>query len=140
MDRPYIFLDRDGNKDLGLILLVLAPTGVEYAVEIAGSATEDRSAEGFIIPLGKFELADDFFEFFQEQFADCPNPSSMVWTQDRIDVLRDLVKEVTVWRTSPEKDVPSALDLDLGRLYELTAAWVPVTSPYGPAVLLFKNS
>jgi len=82
-----ILLDPDGTQDFGLFLIVKAETGIRYVHQCAGYATEERSEEGFLIPLG----------------------GSL------------------------------SLNLDESRFSDCTEGWVPVTTKYGPATLVFKN-
>lgn len=89
-NRPYVFLDPDGREDLGLILLVLAPTGIEYGSQVAGYLTEQRSAEGFLIPLGWRDLEEDLADFFETEFSGHSYQPAALWTEARLSKLGEL--------------------------------------------------
>ena len=60
-----------------------------------------------------------------------------------MDDIRSLVTAITYWKTYPpgqDRDERAFLELDATRLDELTEAWVPVHTAYGPGVLVFANS
>jgi hypothetical protein len=140
MERRFVFLDPDGTSDLGLILLVLAPTGVEYQTQAAGLLTKPLVGEGFLIPLGRRDLEARLMRFFQSEFQDHSYAPVAVWTEDRLRRLDSLVGEIPVWETRRDGgDARHHLTLDRTRIDDLTEAWIPVLSPYGPAVLLFEN-
>jgi hypothetical protein len=139
----YVFLDADGTADCGLLLLVLRAPGVKYASQVAGVATEQRLAEGFLIPLGQTEIEAQLTAFFRAEFRGHSYRPTTDWTPSRLDRLREILGGVRVWKTFPDppaEDEPGSLSLDSSRLEELTEAWVPVQSAYGRAILLFKNS
>ena len=144
----YVFLDPDGSQGVGLLLIVLAQTGVEYAHQCGGFACETRSAEGFMIPLGPSTPigsgAPDskLSAFFEASFQGWPPPSSEGWTEDRLHRLAELIGEVVCWRTtrSIKDDRRERLRLDTSRLHDCTEAWIPVVSPFGPGILVFDNS
>ncbi len=62
------------------------------------------------------------------------------WTPEALDELSGLVERIAFWRTSRMDDQPHYLQLDRTRLDELTEAWIPVRTIYGPGVLVFANS
>jgi hypothetical protein len=141
MERQFVFLDPDGTSDLGLILLVLAPTGVEYQTQAAGLATTLLTAEGFLIPLGHGDLETQVMEFFHAEFHGHSYAPEAAWTEDRLVRLELLLKQIPIWKTRRDgEDARLHLTLDRTRISELTEAWIPVASPYGPALLLFANS
>ncbi|WP_416377016.1 DUF6210 family protein [Acinetobacter sp. Marseille-Q1623] len=51
------------------------------------------------------------------------------------------MENITIWFTSNEQEEDQRQDvcLDMSRLEEITEAWVPVISPYGKAILIWKN-
>ena len=65
---PYIFLNPDGHEDFGLHVIVEHPTGVVYAHQCAGSLTEVREAEGFLIWVGGVEAARPVYDWFWQTF------------------------------------------------------------------------
>jgi hypothetical protein len=57
-----------------------------------------------------------------------------------LSVLRQLLGKIHVWRTDADgRDEKGILELDANRLSELTEGWIPVRSPFGPAILCFRN-
>jgi hypothetical protein len=148
----YIFLDPDGTKGVGLVVIVMAPTGVIYGHQCAGLNNEQRTAEGFAVPLGGAAPAQPLLGFFRETFHG--NPPAMdesldarlgaQWSEEALDELATLVGAIPFWKTYPEsagrEDQRTFLELDRARLSELTEAWIPVTTAYGPGVLIFDNS
>jgi hypothetical protein len=70
--QPYIFLDPDGTQPLGLIAIVAAATGVTYAHQCGGYATEIRQLEGFVVPVGDAAAAQPLHAFFAQCFHGNP--------------------------------------------------------------------
>lgn len=135
-----VLLDPDGTTSLGLLLLVHHPTGVCYETQAAGVATEQRSAQGFLVPLATRDAAHEgadllapLARFFHAHRL-CG--SSRPLTEAQAEELAALVGAIPCWT---EQDSRAHLELDRGRLHECAEAWVPVRSPYGPALLLFDN-
>jgi hypothetical protein len=140
----HVFLDPDGTQEFGLFAVVAAPTGVTYAHQCAGFATEVREVEGFLVPLGGPSAARPLVDWFARTFGGNPpfhgSPFWDQWTLERVDELAALVAAVPMWRIDrKEGDDRFFLALDRARLHELTEAWVPVRTPYGPGVLVFAN-
>jgi uncharacterized protein DUF6210 len=150
--QPYIFLDPDGTQPLGLIAIVAAATRVTYAHQCGGHATEIRQLEGFAVPVGDATAAQPLRAFFAQRFHGNPpigglnaeKRSDGGWTAADLEELDLLLGHIALWKTSPEgsgvDDERAFLHLDRSRLEELTEAWVPVRSVYGPGVLVFANS
>ena len=149
---PYIFVDPDGRNGVGLVVIVIASTGVIYAHQCGGLRVLERMAEGFAVPLGDSKAAQPFIEFFRDEFHG--NPPDLDygsdasfgnrWSSDALNALSTIVETVAFWEThssaSEKEDHQAFLQLDLTRLSELTEAWVPVLTAYGPGVLIFDNS
>jgi hypothetical protein len=141
----YIFLDPDGTCGVGLTVIVAAETGVTYAHQCAGLATETRAVEGFAVPLGDAEAARPILSFFKRFKGNPPrmdSPFGDVWTDALIGQLAGLVNAIPFWEThrSGDGDRRLFLALDADRLDQLTEAWIPVRTAYGPAVLVCDNS
>lgn len=137
----YIFLDPDGSRGVGLTVLVAAPTGITYAHQCVGYATETRAIEGFAVPVGGENAAAPLLSFFKRAFRGNPPPTDATWTEERIAHLRHIVGEIPFWLTHPgsHDDRRVCLELDADRLDQLTEAWVPVHTPYGPGILVCNN-
>jgi hypothetical protein len=151
-EQPYIFLDPDGTQDFGLVVIVAAATGVTYAHQCGGLATILCEMEGFAVPLGGPMASEPLRAFFHRRFRGNPPMLSRdleslpgaQWTPEALEELSGLVEQIAFWKThsdaSGKDDEPHHLRLDRARIGELTEAWVPVSTVYGPGVLVFANS
>lgn len=146
MERMNVYIDPDGSIDTGLLVLVAAPTGVVYETQCAGLRCEQRGLEGYIVPCSSqsYELtsnvAADIADFFYRHFKN-QGDSADTWPSKAVAELSTLIHSVAFWTTP--KDAPhrrERLRLDHTRLEECTEAWIPIITPYGPGVLIFKNS
>jgi hypothetical protein len=137
--RRYVFLDPDGSQNFGLCVIILSPTGVEYAHQCGGLGCDLRKAEGFLIPLG--DVSSSLIAFFDENWRGGTLGPESVWTDPQVRRLAELVGEVFCWKTIEHgNDERQPLILDNSRLTECLEAWVPVLTAYGPGILVFENS
>lgn len=141
VEQAYVFLDPDGSQGSGVVVVVQAPTGVVYASQVGGSANEERSVEGFAIPLFDTQHLNTLKMFFARY---CRNPPGSAapyesWKERDLQVLADIVRGITLWHTTREKDEPAQLECDWARLEELTEGWIPVLTPYGRGILTHQN-
>ena len=138
---PYIFLNPDGTQEKSLYALVEFPTGVHYAHQCAGTLTEERISEGFLIPLGGPQAAQPLITWFWKSFHGGSYRPATEWGVLRIAELKQLVAEIPCWRTTPtgELDQRLFLELDEERLSECTEGWIRVKTAYGPGILIFDN-
>jgi hypothetical protein len=138
----YIFIDPDGTADVGLCLIVQHPTGVVYANQCGGFATEEKPVEGYLVPLGNRKIEDEIFDFFWREFGGhCYWPNNR-WTEDRVRELNGILTSISCW-TTPERGAESqcgVLQLDTSRIEECIEAWIPVLSPMGKGILILGNS
>lgn len=97
--------------------------------------------EGFLIALGRPQIADLLSRFFMDEFKGCSFPPHADWTPERKAKLSGLISKIPCWFTSEygDDDRRAYLKLDEMRFDECTEGWVPVHTPYGPGVLVFKN-
>ena len=138
---PHIFLDPDGSLALGLLLIVKASTGVIYEQQCGGFATERMSAEGFLIPVGAESEAKVISDWFWKTFNGHCYSGHKAWTSELVAELSGLVNKIPCWLTSASGDDHRyLLQLDATRIGECIEAWIPVISPYGPAILTLENS
>lgn len=148
----YIFLNPDGRQEMGLIAIIAAQTGVTYAHQCGGLAAVECHLQGFAIPLGGPAAAAPLQRFFRETFQGNPpitrqhsqTSGSRQWTDIQLDELAALVGAVELWKTYPsqarQEDQRAFVQLDRSRIGELTEAWIPVQTVYGPGVLVLPNS
>jgi len=139
-----VFLDPAGSLGLGMGLLVLveAPTGVIYVQQCAGGLTEERSMEGFLIPVGDQADAKRLYDWFWSTFRGACYFTSRgsPWTSIATAELAALVAEIPCWWTGSDPDRREFLRLDEGRMHECVEAWIPVLTPYGRGVVVLANS
>ena len=139
--RARILLDPDDSRDFGLVALVQGSTSVVYAHRCGGVADEVREIEGFAIPLGGGDAAFPLINFFR-RFAGYPpdmTSGGQRWQGRELDMLCDLVSDVPCWTSGDGAPEKRHLALDKDRLGEVTDAWIPVVTPFGPGVLVFRN-
>ncbi|MDQ9019729.1 DUF6210 family protein [Acinetobacter sichuanensis] len=117
------------------------------ASQCAGLENQIRNTEGYLIPLIGLTfdtdvLLDEYSHklrqiFHQGQY--CRSATKL--NTQQLDQLRSCIENITIWFTSneQEEDQRQHLCLDMSRLEEITEAWVPVISPYGKAILIWKN-
>ncbi|MCY1042984.1 DUF6210 family protein [Corallococcus sp. bb12-1] len=152
MTPHYVFLNPDGSRPFGLAVIVQAPTGVVYGHQCDGLRNSERTAEGFLVLLHSTDTSpdpevDELFDvekaliaFFAKEFGGNPYVRED-WSAWRFEHLAALVSRVPMWRTQlhENSDERLHLALDRERLDEVTEAWVPVLTPYGPGILVFDN-
>ncbi|MDM1763534.1 MULTISPECIES: DUF6210 family protein [unclassified Acinetobacter] len=147
MQNPYIFIDADGTQSSWLYLIVEKSTQVFYASQCAGLENQIRSTEGYLIPLIGLTfdtdvLLDEYSHQLRQIFhqgQSCRSATKLN-TQQLLQ-LQSCIENITIWFTNnePEDDQRQHLCLDMSRQEEITEAWVPVISPYGKAILIWKN-
>lgn len=147
MQNPYIFIDADGTQSSWLYLIVEKSTQVFYTSQCAGLENQIRSTEGYLIPLigltfDAYALLDEYSHQLRQIFhqgQSCRSASKL--NTQQLDRLQSYIENITIWFTNnePEDDQRQHLCLDMSRLEEITEAWVPVISPYGKAILIWKN-
>lgn len=149
-ERPMIrvFLDPDGTQAPGWIAVIVgAPTGVVYIQQCAGTATDERALEGFLIPLGGASMTPEsgpidpaaFTAIFHRGRACAFGGGEGGLPADRLARLRALVEALPCWSRIGDEDRRDPLRLDDARLDALVEAWVPVLTPHGPGVLVWAN-
>jgi hypothetical protein len=148
----YVFIDPDGTADPGLVVLVLAPTGVFYETQAGGHYTMNRKAEGFLVPIGPSAASSALRDFFAKTFANWPPPIKEIapwgpprgenrWSEPTLARLEELVAAQRIWHKDPAGHyIPEELRLDRARIGDATEAWIPVTTYFGPGFLTWQNS
>ena len=138
----YVFLNPDGSFSLGLLLIVEAPTGIVYATQCAGLLTEERSVEGFLVPVGGEREAKQFYDWFWAKFRGHCYPSGVRLSTEQISELHNMIGEVPCWLTTRDNEQTERgfLELDVSRIDDCVEAWIPVLSPLGAGILTLDNS
>lgn len=142
-----VFLDPDGTLPLWLGVVVRAETGILYATQCGGVSAEQRLIQGYFVPLGgaKYDVdsgdieLDPFSVLFHRDDACQWNWRGSDMPKDRLEALGLLVHEIPYWSSTEDHDVKSQIQIDHSRIPELAEAWIPVQTPDGPGVLLYKN-
>jgi hypothetical protein len=145
----YVYLDPDGTWDEWLIVAINHPTDVIYGTQCAGINNSQRLIEGYLVPLGgaqfqyekgriKPEALRAVFHRGQHCLSDLDGQSL---PDDRRVQLVTLIEAIPYWHTTLDvnADTRSHLSLDQDRNNELVEAWIPVQTPDGPGVLLYRN-
>lgn len=155
MNKAYIFIDPDGTSKKWLYLIVHANTSVFYSTQCAGLLNEIRTSEGYLIPLSgitfdtKYDInveIENLENFFQRKpFEFQHNTSALHSIQHGfldLGQLKRIIENITVWFSTSQdaEDQRQHLSIDENKIGEITEAWIPVISPYGKAVLIWKNS
>lgn len=135
----FVFLDPDGTLGGGWIFVVVAAnTGVVYQNEYGGADLRTGRMEGFLVPLTPGNTLVALRGLFDETFG-----SSGTWlypwpVRER-DRLREIISGIRYWAGDGEVDLPYDLELDEDRIREVHEAWIPVITPDGPGVLMWRN-
>ena len=140
---PHVVLDPDGTQEIGLVVIVEAQTGVTYEQQCGGHANEQRTIEGFLIPVGSLSDARKIYDWFWATFkGNCyPSPGRSLWTPDTISQLQLLVGQIPCWHSIRNgQDERHYLKLNTESMDECVEAWIPVFTPYGNGILTLNNS
>ena len=128
---------------MGLMLIVQSTTGVTYETQCNGTSCSQRTAEGFLIPISSSEGAQNLYDWFQS-YGDTCNDMGKFWdpqAAQKVEQLSALMRNIRCWYSDPNgKCKPHHLELDVTRMSECVQAWIPVITPYGPAILTSRNS
>ncbi|MBB1254060.1 DUF6210 family protein [Streptomyces alkaliterrae] len=137
--RRYVYLDPDGMDGEWLHVIVEAPTGVVYQQQYGGTACRQGRLEGFLVPLTGADALDALRELFEEHFRGAGTRNHS-WSAEEQERLRLIVEDVPYWFCDGRDEEPRTLSLDQGRMHGTDEAWIPVTTPDGPGVLVWLNS
>ncbi len=148
MQPVYIFLDPDGTQQLGIFVIVAAPTGVTYGQQCAGTATETREMEGFLLPVSTEPTASrqktlsQLVNFFKKHRRFMNGGPYTQWPENLLTELEQIIAAIRHWESDRETqvDVPHALHLDTTQLFNIAEAWIPVHTIHGPGILTWHNS
>ena len=117
-----------------------------YAQQCRGVACDLRLIEGFWTALGGVKLEPDDGQLDPSALTSvfhagggCGWPlGGEDLPEDRAELLARTIAEMPYWTATCESG-RVALRLDTGRVEQIAEAWVPVETPDGPGVLLWKN-
>jgi len=144
MQKKFIFIDTDGTLDSWIYLLVESKTNIIYSSQCNGTDNEIRYLEGFLVPVGgevynvslnqKINI-DKLINIFKKKSKTQTNNFD-------IEELKRNIEQITIWYSEEidGNDIRDHLMLNLDRLDEVVEAWVPVLTPWGGGVLIWKNS
>lgn len=137
-----ILIDPDGTLgyEIGVLIIVHAPTGVIYHHQCGGHATLDNQAEGFLIPVAGSNAARQISAWFWKEFKGNCYDGRSDWSPFRVVQLRQLVSEIPIWSHSGAESRRTFLELDEDRLIQCVEAWIPVRTPFGPGTMILANS
>jgi hypothetical protein len=122
-----------------MAVLVPASTGVTYSNQTGGVSCTQRQIEGYYVPVFNQGGHDLLRSIFEVTLGGSGTYSGVTWTGPMLDDLRAAVAGVRMDSSKGGRgEVP--LILDESCLNEIDEAWVPVTSPDGPAILIWENS
>lgn len=156
MGQRRVMIDPDGASNSYIGVIIQFSTGVIYEQQCAGTDCDQRSVEGYYVPLGgcRFEpergridfesLRAPFHDGDACYFGGRPYPASPDTCKlplERLAQLRVAVESITYWAFESDFDSQprTHLSLDESRLAELVEAWVPVHTPDGPGILTWPN-
>lgn len=144
----FVSLDPDETLPPWLVVVVRSATGVVYGTQCAGVATEERLIEGYLVLLGGPRLGTEsepidlasLNDVFHEGDACMWKWKGRDFPNERLARLRALIETIPYWQCILEgRDTGHRLRIDASRIHELAEAWVPVETPDGPGVVLYKN-
>lgn len=140
-----VFIDPDGTHGDYVYVIVLARTGVEYGAQCEGVCTSERWAEGYLVPVQGLAVDahdrvnwSELYDAFNR--GGCAHNRADFSAREHIGLLRSAVRKIPFWTSSlGGDDERGALDVDESRIDEAVEAWLPVTTPAGPGVLVWPN-
>jgi Family of unknown function (DUF6210) len=147
-DVQFVYLDPDGTLPEWIAIVVRRETGVVYGTQCAGVATEQRFIEGYVVPVGgsKYDIDEGnievgpFVDVFHENGGCQWRWTGRALPPKRHAVLSNLVKSIPYWRNILDGgDQKDPIHIDGDRVEEIAEGWIPVQTPDGPGVLLYKN-
>jgi Family of unknown function (DUF6210) len=122
-----------------MAVLVPAQTGVVYEHQTGGVACLPRRIESYYVPVFDQGALDLLRSIFEVALGGSGTYAGVTWAGQILEDLRIAVARVRM-DSSEGGPVEAHLSLDESRLGETDEAWVLVTTPDGPAVLIWENS
>lgn len=132
-----------------VVLAIQAPTGVTYEQQCGGSYCDHLEIEGYLAVVVRQEPDDtkadrfgvspvDLTAIFHSEDDHCHFCQPWLITSERLERLEALLRTLGYFG-GPDGPLVQEFELDRSRINELYEAWVPVTTPDGPGVLLWNN-
>lgn len=144
VDRRRLHVDLDHVEALAhdwLYVVIEAPTGVVYELQYAGTLCRRAGIEGHLVPTESTVGHAALIDLFVDRLGGVGTPMDAV--PQHLDALRAAVEHIVLpVGTSSDGLGPtlSRIGVDETRLAEATEAHVPVTTEFGPGVLVWSNS
>ena len=141
MNKRFVFLS---GGDIGVAVIIEAPTGIVYENQCAGTSCLHKQVEGYYVPLGHpftVPTTANVISFF-DRFHCTPPTRRNLWREKDLKELAAIISKIVFWKSKIEStlnDKMTYLTLDTDRLDDLTEAWIPVKTADGPGVLVFDN-
>lgn len=136
----FVFLDPDGTMPGDWIHVVVeAPTGVVHQQQYGGTACRQGQVEGFLVPVSGGDALGPLRELFEGDFKGA-GVHSRPWPDGARERLRRTVAGIPYWACDGRDEERCFLRLDEDRFHEVDEAWVPVVTPDGPGILVWRNS
>jgi hypothetical protein len=122
-----------------MAVLVPAQTGIIYTHQTGGVACIPRQVEGYYVPVFDKDAYDSLRSIFEVTLDGAGTYRGFHWNGRVLDQLNEAVAKVKM-SSSDGGPCEIPLILDDSALAEIDEAWVPVTSPDGPGILIWENS
>ena len=130
-------------------LAIQAPTGVIYQQQCGGSYCDHMEIEGYLTVVARQEPDDtkadrfgvspaELTAIFHSEDDHCHFGQPWLITPERLERLAGLIRTLGYFG-GPDGPPVQEFELDRSRISEVFEAWVPVTTPDGPGVLLWNN-
>jgi hypothetical protein len=134
-DKRTVVIDADGTLGSFLGVIVRSETGIIYEVQCNCTATDQRGVEGFYVPVGGAKYDADAGSVQASELRSAFHSGRKL----SFGRLRDIVEDIPYWASRTNQESRSHLQLDETRSAEAVEAWVPVVTPDGPGILVWKN-
>ncbi|WP_331768938.1 DUF6210 family protein (plasmid) [Embleya sp. NBC_00888] len=141
--RMYVDLDQVEDLDHDWLHVVLeGPSGVVYEIQHGGHSCCQGAIEGYLVPVESPDGYAALIDLFVNRLHSAP--VAMASIPEHLPALRAAVAMIRIPASSRSS---RTLDHDLSpivvdetRLEEMTEAHVPVTTEFGPGILVWSNS
>ncbi|OPC76442.1 hypothetical protein B4N89_47170 [Embleya scabrispora] len=141
--RVYVDLGQVEDLDHDWLHVVLeGPSGVVYQLQHGGHSCCQGAIEGYLVPVESPEGYAALIDLFVHRLRSAP--VAMASIPEHLPALRAAVALIRIPATGepspPYGDDLTRIVVDESRLEEMTEAHVPVTTEFGPGILVWSNS